>query len=53
MKSGYHFLVAPSQKPKRKKKPVELPSLAAIARRRMEVQRLREQISQAELGLGA
>jgi hypothetical protein len=53
MKSVYRVTTAIHQKPKRQKKAEKPSSLAAIARRYMEVRRLREQISAAEARLGA
>ena len=53
MKARYRLTVAVRQKPKRSKKSAKAPSLAIIARRYMEVRRLREQLSEAESRTGA
>lgn len=48
MKRGYRPAVAIRQKSKKQKKVVKPVSLASIAQRYLEVQRLRERVSQVE-----
>lgn len=53
MKSSYRFTISGRQKSKIKKKATKALSGASIARRYMELRRLRQQVSEAQSRLSA